>query len=93
MRILQPNFAHGGLNTKTDSTGLPVMEHVVLQDLRVVGTNLEQRPGIVRVGRLDNALKAADLTAASSHYFSCPVDARVWSLLKRSEEKVRLLCQ
>lgn len=79
-RALLSEFGWGGLSTKATTTGLPVMDSVVLQDLRVVGKDLVQRLGMVRVARLSHTFLAMDFDAASSEHCLAAVDARVWTL-------------
>ena len=80
MIVKAPKFSWGGLNTTADATGLPLLECVALQDMRLVGKVLEQRLGIVRVGKVGGTAKALDFTAASSDMLSNAVDTRVWAL-------------
>lgn len=81
MPVFKDNeFGFGGLNTRAQSTGLPILQQVVLQDLRVVGTDLIQRKGMVRVCQLTGNQSAIDFTAASSQYLSNAIDVRVWAL-------------
>lgn len=79
-RLFQPEFGWSGLNTRAKSTGLPLLECTVLQDMRVKGMDLEQRLGMVRVAQLGGNQSAASFTAASSMYLSNTIDARVWAL-------------
>lgn len=79
-RSLQPIFSFSGLNTKANETGLDPMDCTALQDMRVVGKDLIQRLGIVRVGQVAGTAKALDFTAASSDMLSCAVDTRPWTL-------------
>lgn len=85
-RDMLQEFSFGGLNTRAPSTGLPVMDSAVLQDMRVVGTDLVERKGIAKVVPgsgvtqfIGNA-SAMAFTAASSMSCSNTVDARVWTL-------------
>lgn len=80
MIVKVPKFGWGGLNTRADETGLPLLECVTLNDLRVVGMDLVQRKGIVRVAQLGGNAKALDFTSASSDMLSNLIDARVWGL-------------
>lgn len=80
MLMRNAEFGFGGLNTRATSTGLPLLEMTVLQDYRVVGRDLLERLGIVRVAQLTGNAVAADFVPASSHYFSQAVDSRVWAL-------------
>lgn len=80
MRILQPEFGWGGLNTRANSTGLPLLECTQLQDMRVVGRDLVQRLGISRVCQYTGNMSAGSFTAASSMYYSNTIDSRVWAL-------------
>ncbi len=79
MRVLPKSFAFGGLNTRSVTTGLPVMDQTVLQDMRVVGTDLVQRKGIVRVGKVSGNAKAMDFDGTNQHA-SAAVDTRPWTL-------------
>ena len=78
--IKAPIFGWGGLNTRAKSTGLPMMECTVLQDLRVVGMDLVQRKGIVHIGQLTGNFSAMDFVAASSMSLESVADSRVWGL-------------
>ncbi len=80
MRRIAPIFGWGGLNTRAPSTGLPLLECVELQDLRVVGRDLVQRKGISGVGQLTGTAKGLDFTAGSSDMCSNLIDTRVWAL-------------
>lgn len=73
------NFSWGGLNTKAQATGLPLLECVHLQDMRVVGNDLVERLGIVRIGQFAGSAKAADLDGTNQH-FSNEIDLRAWGL-------------
>lgn len=79
-RQLTQEFSFSGLNTKAVTTGLPVLDSVVLQDLRVVGTDLVERLGISRVAQFTGNAKAGDLDRASSEEYTAAVDPRVWAL-------------
>jgi hypothetical protein len=78
--VKAPAFGWGGLNTRANATGLPLLECVHLQDMRVVGTDLVQRLGMVRAGQVSGDLKSMDFDSASSEYCSAAVDTRVWTL-------------
>ena len=80
MRNLAPVFGWGGLNTKASTTGLPMLDCVTLQDMRVVGRDLIQRLGMADVGQLAGTTKGLDFTAASSDMCSNLIDTRVWAL-------------
>lgn len=80
MLVKQAEFGFGGLNTRASSTGLPLLEMTVLQDMRVVGRDLIQRKGLVRVAQLTGNNSALDYVPASSQYCSNTIDARVWAL-------------
>jgi len=75
-----PVFTFGGLNTRANATGLPLMEMTVLQDMRVVGKDLFQRKGMVGVGQVAGDMSAMDFVAASSQFCSNEIDTRVWAL-------------
>lgn len=79
-RNLVREFSWGGLNTRAPSTGLPLLECVTLQDMRVKGKDLVERLGCVRVAELGGNQSAIAFTAASSMYLSNTIDARVWAL-------------
>lgn len=79
MRVLLPEFGFGGLNTKADATGLPLLECTHLQDVRVVGRDLVGRKGIARVGRLTGTASAMDFDGVNQH-LSAAVDTRAWAL-------------
>lgn len=78
-RALVRKFAWGGLNTKAESTGLPMLDCVALQDMRLVGTDLVQRYGMVRVGRLGTDFTALEYNGTDA-YCESAIDARVWTL-------------
>lgn len=78
MRSPQAEFSWGGLNTRASATGLPLLDCVVLQDMRLVGTDLVERLGCVRLGQVSGNTKAMDFVAASSEECVAPVDTRVW---------------
>lgn len=78
-RALQAEFGFGGLNTRAASTGLPVLEQIALQDMRVVGRDLVQRKGISRVQQLAGDGAALDFDGVNEH-LSNTVDTRVWTL-------------
>ena len=80
MRTIAPVFGWGGLNTKATATGLPLLECVHLQDMRVVGLDLVERLGISRVGQLTGTASAMDFVAASSMACANAIDTRVWAL-------------
>ena len=80
MLVKVKEFGYGGLNTRATSTGLPLLEMTELQDFRVVGKDLIQRNGIVRVAQLTGNMSAADFDAGSTEYMSNTVDTRVWAL-------------
>lgn len=75
-------FGWGGLNTRADSTGLPLLECVTLEDVRVIGRDLIQRLGIVRIGKVAGNFKATDLTSGDSEHYTCAADSRIWTLGK-----------
>lgn len=75
-----PEFGWGGLNTRAASTGLPLLECVTLQDMRVVGKDLIQRRGIYRVQQLAGTASAMDFVPGSSQYCTTATDVRVWTL-------------
>lgn len=75
-----PEFAFGGLNTTPNATGLPLLDLVALQDMRVNGTTLVQRKGMARVCQLAGTASAMDFDDGSSEYCSNSIDTRVWSL-------------
>jgi hypothetical protein len=75
-----PAFGFGGLNTRSNATGLPLLDLTVLQDMRVVGTDLVQRLGMVRVGQVTGQMSAMDFNAASSEVCAATIDTRVWAL-------------
>lgn len=86
-RAVTKEFFAGGLNTRPSTTGLPVMDATVLQDMRVVGRDLIQRKGIAKVTQAGGAQSyflgnqfSMTFTAASSMSLSNTVDSRVWSL-------------
>lgn len=79
-RSLSKAFGWGGLSTKADPTGLPLLECVHVQDMRLVGMDLVERLGIVRIGKLSYGGSAGDLTAASSEDYANTIDSRVWAL-------------
>ena len=79
MRIPIAKFGWGGLNTKAQTTGLPLLECVALQDMRVVGTDLVQRLGIVRTAQFTGNAKAMDFNG-TDEYLSNAIDTRVWAL-------------
>lgn len=72
-------FVFGGLNTKADATGLPLLDCVALQDMRVVGSDIVERLGIVRVGKVAGNAKAMDFDGAADYLYN-NVDTRVWTL-------------
>jgi len=78
-RAKPPVFGWSGLNTKANSTGLPLLECVALQDMRVVGMDLVQRLGMVRVGQLSSILKSMDFDGTNEHALAV-IDTRVWAL-------------
>ena len=80
MIVKAPAFGWGGLNTRANATGLPVLDCVHLQDMRVVGRDLIQRLGIARVAQATGNASAMDFVAASSQSLQAPVDTRVWGL-------------
>lgn len=73
-------FGWGGLNTRAQATGLPLLECVTLTDMRVVGRDLVQRKGVARLAQLAGNQSACDFDAGSSEYCSNTIDARVWAL-------------
>lgn len=73
-------FGFGGLNTRAQAVGLPVVDQTILQDMRVVGTDLVQRRGIARIGQFTGNQTACDFDDGSSEYCSNLIDARVWAL-------------
>lgn len=79
-RALVKEFGWGGLNTKAASTGLPVLDCVHLQDMRVVGRDLVERLGIYPVASFTGNASAVDFDAGSSESYSNTVDTRVWAL-------------
>lgn len=79
MILKQADFGWGGLNTRANSTGLPLLECVTLQDLRVVGRDLVQRKGISRVAQLTGNASALDFDGANQ-YLAAAIDTRVWAL-------------
>lgn len=74
-----PEFGWGGLNSRASTTGLPLLDCVTLQDMRVVGTDLVERLGVSRVGRVDGNASALDFDGVNEH-LSNAVDTRVWAL-------------
>lgn len=74
-----PSFGFLGLNTKSQSTGLPLMGLTTLQDMRVVGKDIEERLGMVRVAQLASTHRGLDLDG-SNQSATGPVDTRVWEL-------------
>lgn len=72
-------FGWSGLNTRANATGLPLLDCVALQDMRVVGTDLVERYGIVRVGQLTGTALAMDFDGVNEHC-SNTIDPRVWAL-------------
>jgi len=78
-RSLQPIFSFSGLNTKANETGLDPMDCTALQDMRVVGKDLIQRLGIVRVGQVGGTAKGMDFDGTNQSA-SCAVDTRIWTL-------------
>lgn len=81
MPVVKDNeFAFGGLNTRASSTGLPLLDLTQLQDMRVVGTDLVERLGIVRVNQLTGNQAGMTFTGASSMSCSNAIDSRVWAL-------------
>lgn len=74
-----PEFGWGGLNTRANATGLPLLECVELQDFRVVGRDLVQRKGIARVNQMAGNQSALDFNG-TTQYLSNAIDARVWAL-------------
>lgn len=74
-----PAFGWGGLNTRAQSTGLPLLECVVLQDMRVVGEDLMERLGIVRVAQFTGDQSACHFNG-TDEYCDNAVDTRAWSL-------------
>jgi hypothetical protein len=76
----QSEFGWGGLNTRATATGLPLLECTALQDFRVVGRDLVQRKGMVRVGQVTGNQSALDFAAASSESLANTIDTRAWSL-------------
>ncbi len=80
-RRVPKEFYFTGLNTKSQTTGLPVADSVVLQDLRVVGTDLVERLGISRVAQFTGNMSAMDFDAATSQLaVAAVIDTRVWAL-------------
>ena len=81
MRSLTKVFGYAGLNTRADATGLPVVHGTVVQDMRVVGKDLEQRLGMVRVGQIDlgNKIKGIDCNG-TDEYCANAIDTRVWAM-------------
>lgn len=77
--IKVPEFGWGGLNTRSNATGLPLLECTALQDMRVVGTDLVQRKGIYRVQQLGGNIRAFDFNG-TTQYLNGAVDTRVWTL-------------
>lgn len=75
-----PEFGFGGLNTRAQATGLPVLDCVALQDMRVKGRDLVQRLGMSRVAQLTGNQTACDFDDGSSEYCSNLIDTRVWAL-------------
>lgn len=80
-RVMDKKFVCGGLNTRANSTGLPLLECTHLQDMRVVGTDWVQRKGIARVAQLSGTAKSL-LFNGTTQYADAPADTRVWKLLK-----------
>lgn len=78
-RAVVHEFGWGGLNTRAGGTGLPLLDCADLQDMRVVGEDIVQRLGIVRIAQAAGLAQAIDLDG-SSEYASAEVDARVWGL-------------
>lgn len=78
--VKAPEFSWGGLNTRASATGLPLLECVTLQDMRVVGRDLVQRKGIARVQQMSGNMSAGAFVAASSMMYSNTIDSRVWAL-------------
>ena len=79
-RSVAHEFAWSGLNTRAPATGLPLLDCVELQDLRVVGTDLLQRYGIYGIGQLTGDFSAMDFDDVSSEHCSNTVDTRAWDL-------------
>ena len=77
-KIVETSFS--GINTRAPSTGLPLLECVDLREFRVVGKDLVQRKGMVRVNQMTGNQTALTFTAASSMALSNAVDSRVWKL-------------
>lgn len=81
MRTIPGHFAWGGLNTKASTTGLPLLECVHLQDMRVVGRDIVERLGIDRVAQFAGNYSGYNFVAADSEaYYSIAADTRVWTL-------------
>lgn len=79
-RFLAPNFAFGGLNTKAQSTGLDPLSAIHLQDMRVVGRDLVQRKGMVRLAQIKcGEFRSMDFDGTNQEA-SAPIDTRVWAL-------------
>lgn len=72
-------FSFGGLVTKPSSTGLQPLDLIALQDARIVGTDLVQRLGTVRVAQVTGNMSAVDFDGVNEHY-SNAVDTRPWTL-------------